>query len=556
MAKPDESAKPADMAEPPAPGEPAVPPVPEVAESVDQIAGQDSTLNPYLHFEEVPEASVLAGRLGAWGVKTTGSKAGVGEWQGLDSVAPFFDVDGLFSNGGRTLDFFLTGPENEASSAGLYFYNGPGLSVDLGYDRFIHRLGNEPILKPAGGWFNPPLAVGTPGYTLWGEDNNVGQDYAIRVQTMKANFKGNLTENIKWKLNVWGMQKEGERQAMAVTHCFTQMPAGTPERRCHMVNRSQRIDWLTMEIEPVIEARLAEGLTLEYSRTMRSFQQNDQVMLNDYTGREGFQANPIVHWAQYGDVPETYTEIDRLKLGAQLGAHTDAYVLGYIGNTANKSLDANRHFTGVDGRVTDRTFDGLTLSGYGKTYSNHNRVPATVTDQLYSDPNFTPSATTTFAVAPNVDRDIWAVGAKGRWQPFHGESGTLRSRLALIGGYEYKEINRDQCGLPHRRAGRTGGHAQLVPAGHEQQPLLRGRRAGLDVPLEFVHQVHARGDGLSAVRGPVPHGHHRRRRPEQQSPDARRPRRDRRELDAHGELHADGHVRRRPHLQPWPVRPV
>ena len=52
------------------------------------------------------------------------------------------------------------------------------------------------------------------------EDLNVGEDYAIRVQELDAKFQGRLTDNLKWRLNLWGQRKFGERQANAVAHCF------------------------------------------------------------------------------------------------------------------------------------------------------------------------------------------------------------------------------------------------------------------------------------------------------------------------------------------------
>ena len=101
--------------------------------------------NPSLAWEPLPENNWLATRFGWWGVNTNGSKAMVGEWQGLESSSPFFDVDGLTSDGWRTANFYVSGPESEATMAGLEFYNGPGLSFDMDYRRFLHRLGVKPI---------------------------------------------------------------------------------------------------------------------------------------------------------------------------------------------------------------------------------------------------------------------------------------------------------------------------------------------------------------------------------------------------------------------------
>ena len=434
------------------------------AESVDEAIDRnfsDSYNNPYIQIEDVPDSPRLAGRFGWWGLELNGSRSNVGEWQGLDDSGPFWDLDGLTSDGYRTIDFFATGTENESTQGGLYFYGGPGLSIDLDYDRFMHRLGHDPLgglpdaggFPPQGGFFNPVLADGDgptaeqPGYPMFGEDFNVGQDYAIRVQELKANFKGNLTENVKWRLNVWGMKKEGTRGANSTQHCFPTTHAdGDSVRTCHVVSQGQNINWLTMEVEPVIEARFG-CVTLEYSRTMRKFEQNDQMVFNDFTSVSptyGFQAV-----GAYGYVPENFTEIDRLKLGAQLTPNTDLYVVGHSGNTHNEFRQSDRRFYGVDARLTNTSVDGLALTLYGKTFSQNNsadtvplntRYPAQAGDWLEA-------ATPQTIYTPDslylglVDRTTWATGVKGRWRPFHDSYGLAR-RLAVTGGYELSEIQR------------------------------------------------------------------------------------------------------------------
>ena len=90
---------------------------------------------------------------------------------------------------------------------------------------------------------------------MWGEDLNVNADYAIRVQQFRAHVKGDLTENVSWRLNFWGMKKEGLRQTNSSAHCFdassvdplhpTNDPS-YPNDTCHVVSRGQRIDWLTI----------------------------------------------------------------------------------------------------------------------------------------------------------------------------------------------------------------------------------------------------------------------------------------------------------------------
>ena len=201
-----------------------------------------------LAWEPVESNNWLATRFGWWGVASSGSKALVGEWQGLQNSSPFYDVDGLTSDGTRTANFWLSGPESEANMAGLEYYNGPGLQFDMDYRRFLHRLGVKPIGGPAlpngfapeGGFYNtgnpasPKYPTSFPGYVNFGSNYppgnsgvvgsdlvNAGDDYAIRVQQFDAEVKGNLNDNWSWKIGFWGMKKEGTRQANTQQHCST-----------------------------------------------------------------------------------------------------------------------------------------------------------------------------------------------------------------------------------------------------------------------------------------------------------------------------------------------
>lgn len=436
-------------------------PEPVEEETLDTYAFHDPLEYgaPYISRSEVFESPAIVYRLGVWGVANSGSKAGTGEWQGLDGVSPFWDVDGIRSNGYETLDFFATGTENESTSADVYFYGGPRFSADFDYDRFIHRQGHDQLIQPLGGFYNPPLPAVEPGAPMFADDFSPGSDNAIRVQKLDASFKGRLSENVRWRLNVWGMKKDGFRQANSTQHCFNQTPApGT--RTCHVVSQSQHIDWTTMEIEPVIEARFG-WLTTEYSRTMRTFQQSDQVVFNNFNSINPTYGLQAV--GAYGIVPENYTEIDRVKLHGQLSPTNEMYVIGHVGNTHNKFRDSDRKFYGVDARLTNTSYEGLSMTAYGKTFTQNNspdrtslnsRYPADAGILLENDRNGNPVPPQTFYPSRDpgldhnpyislVDRETYSMGVKGRWRPFYDDCGTLR-RLAVTGGYDYTRLDRDQ----------------------------------------------------------------------------------------------------------------
>ena len=208
-------------------------------------------------------------RFGWWAMWHSGSPAKVGEYQDLNP-SPFWDVDGFSSNGTRTLGVTATGSDQETTLGKLYYYQ-PGVTAKVDYERFLHELDHDPLSN-----MQTPTSASRQANPCHHEpevikqDLGVGQDYAVRVQELKASFKGIVaTDNLKVRLDVWGLKKDGTRQVNAVAMCYTQTghaPArpssgATPSRasRCHVLSQPQQIDWTTTEIKPVIEARLGDS---------------------------------------------------------------------------------------------------------------------------------------------------------------------------------------------------------------------------------------------------------------------------------------------------------
>lgn len=372
-------------------------------------------------------------RLGWWGVETDGSPHKIGEYQDLSS-SPFWDLDGIWTDRQRTLDFTLTGLDNEANYARAYFYGGPNLTARLEYDRFLRHLDHDPLSV-----FDLDSGAPAASDNEVGEDLNVGEDYAIRVQQLDARFRGQLTQNLKWRLNVWGLRKSGERQANAMAHCFDLDPAaGNQNNTCHVLSQRQRIDWQTIEFQPVLEARLGQAV-VEYSRTMRVFGQSDELVDRTYTR---FDFSPAAGTAGppfiYALVPENFTQVDRLKISRPLGQANSLYANVYVGNTQNRFRDTNRSFFGYDLRVTNRQIDGLTWTAYSKMDNQHNELP---TDLLTSPPlgigAGNPAQFEPGSLRHPVDYDRWRFGLKGRWQA------NPLDPYWFTGGYEYFELARD-----------------------------------------------------------------------------------------------------------------
>jgi hypothetical protein len=383
----------------------------------------------------------VATRFGWWYVDQTGDKNKVGEWQSLDN-SPFLDIDALFSDSNQTLDFSASALDNDTTSGRLNFYS-PKTTAKVEFDRYLHRLDHDPLYgTPRDG----PIGAGDNVIT---EDLNVGEDYAIRVQELKTTVKGNLSENLEWRINLWGMRKTGERQVNAVGHCFDLDPApGSQTNTCHVLSQRQKIDWLTMEIEPVIAAKF-DNATVEYSRTMRSFGQDDQVVDRTYT-RFGYSPSNGEGGApfEYAIVPESLTQIDRLKMTARLSENNELYAYMYNGNTENEYRDTKRTFNGFDVRVTNRSIDNVSLTSYVKMTNEDNELPPFLLPQE-----------TEGALRHPVDYSRTRVGVKGRWKPLYDPSDCCSdccspwNDLALTFGYEYYYLGRDHAMYSSARLG-------------------------------------------------------------------------------------------------------
>ncbi len=330
-----------------------------------------------------------AAQFGWWGVSANGSPVKTGEFQDLES-SPFWDIDAISSDGVRTWDMTLSGLDNEANDARGYYY-GPAVSAKVDYQRYLRHLDHDPL---TGYDLDNPAPPG-PNDNVVSEDLDVGEDYAFRIQELDARFKGRLTDNLKWRLNLWGQRKFGERQTNATAHCFNinaPAPAGADGNVCHVLSQGQTIDWLTMEIQPVVEAEF-DNVTVEYSRTMRSFSQDDETVSRQYTrfnfnlpAASGFLGPDY----DYALVPENFTQIDRLKIGATLTEVNQFYANLYVGDTKNEFRNTHRNIDGYDLRLINSSFDQITLTGYASRYDEQNELPTT----FLTAPRWLPQITT------------------------------------------------------------------------------------------------------------------------------------------------------------------
>ena len=165
-------------------------------------------------------------RFGWWAMWHSGSAAKVGEYQDLNS-SPFWDVDGFSSDGTRTSAVTATGSDQETTQGKVYYYQ-PGVTAKVDYQRYLHRARSRSAEQHAQP--QPTQQRASPNPKVIKDDLGAGQDYAVRVQELKTSVKGLFCDdNVKVRLDVWGLKKEGVRQANAVAMCYTQTATIPPD---------------------------------------------------------------------------------------------------------------------------------------------------------------------------------------------------------------------------------------------------------------------------------------------------------------------------------------
>jgi hypothetical protein len=387
----------------------------------------------------IGEPNNTALSFGWWSVQNNGSPVKTGEYQGLSS-SPFWEINGLYSNGHRTLGIYGNQTDNESNQASLHYF-GPKWFTNIDYQRFIHRLDHIPLDN-----FLPDNAATAklPNNTyVAGQDLNVGEDYAIRVEEFRADMGSRINENLRFRVDVWQMRKFGERQGNAAAHCFA-LQANPNSRGCHVLSQSQHIDWLTTEVTPRLEGKVGP-VTIEYSRPMRQFTQNDQLIFRDYQGRGGM----IKGTYPYAIVPESTTQIDQLKGVIDLGPMRQFYVFGYIGNTNQHDRDVDRSFNGYDVRLTDWSLPRTSVTLYARGFNQTGNLPTSLlTSETATGPKgeSQPLPATTPATPP-ADYIAFPLefhrntgGIKSSWRPDLKVG--LFTDLAFTSGYEYDFMDR------------------------------------------------------------------------------------------------------------------
>lgn len=393
------------------------------------LSGRPAGYGPSIATDLPPRRPIIAGRLGWWATNTSGSPTKVAEYEGL-GASPFVDVDGLLSDGKRTVDVSATNLDSDSRQVGMNYFAGQ-TSVRGGYQRYPHRLPHDPLGN---------MGDAASGQEIIREDLNVGEDYAIRVEEIRASYKYKLNEHITARLNFFNQRKSGVRQANAMTHCFGEVP--TPPlpppavpAACHVLSQRQMIDWETVKLEPVLEAKFGP-VRVEYSRPMRFFSQDDQIVLGQF-----WEVGPHFPVERpYAFVPDNVSQIDRVKVAADLGCDTDLYARLSAGDTEDKFRETHRNVQSYDVRLTNRSWDRLSLTGYITANKQTNQFPPFFLPEEVRELSVPNAWVPPYGIRHPIDYSTTMAGAEAGWRPF-GNAGSARG-LLLTAGWEQGSLHR------------------------------------------------------------------------------------------------------------------
>ncbi len=225
------------------------------------------------------------------------------------------------------------------------------------------------------------------------------------------------------------------------------------------------------------------------------------------------------------------------------------YVMGWLGNTHNEFRESDRKFYGVDARVTNQSFDGLTSTVYGKSHVQNNSADTMSLNSRYpGNPYFLEPRPPQTMYTPNdnylglVDRHWTTIGWKNRWRPFYDSYGIAKG-FAVVGGYEWAQIKRSNVTYEL-------DNLALHATDHRQQHAVRGRAGGLVACAEFVPALPIHCQFVADRRCHRTGTAECRRGHQLESARVRRPSGNGRHLERGRRFHAQRHILGRKQLQP------
>ena len=364
------------------------------------------------------------------------------------------------------MNYTLTGTDSESDDATLNFYR-PGVEANVNYQRFLHDLGHEnlsefPFYTPA---TPPPPYTGNNATQFREQDLSPGEDSAVRVQELRSNFKWQVNDVVKVRLDVWGYYKEGERQVNAMQECYNAIdghpavvPTPTASANCHVLTQMQHINWQTTEVTPAIELKLG-SVVLEYSHLIRQFSANDQDVYRWYQSSVT-SVFPAGQNMEYGVVPDSTTQTDRLKLSANLNDDNKFYGFLFAGSTRASDTVlttgtlplvpqdeqvVNQQFNGADARWTNTSIKNVTITTYGRTNAQNNEPQSTLLAEEHLNTAAEPAYITP------IDYQRSQFGTRADWRPFGGGFGL--GGLAIDCSYEYNDTHRVGLEIPAANPG-------------------------------------------------------------------------------------------------------
>jgi hypothetical protein len=398
---------------------------------------------PCLPPDGIPNPSDLVFRFGWWGLWRSGNPWVIGQWQSTDP-SPFWDVDGLYTNGTRTFNYWATGTDNESTKAGVQYF-GPNSQGGFFFNRFPHAEEHQNFNNMAASALVPGKGPGS-GQPIISQDLNLGEDYVIRVDQYEAKYKYNVfgqpnKDNV-WisaGINIWDQQEMGSRQANDTVHCFMAKTGSGQQNSCHVLSQAQAINWNTFEVTPILEGRFG-NVTLRYAHILRVFSTNDQTVIGQYTDGG---ANILNGQFPYAVVPQSLFNMDKIQMGIDINDCNHIYAYGYFSEIENSEAGVSREQGGVDLRWTNTAIKGLNLTTYFKNDNQSgNRPTSLTTPDQKQGLTLAQQQAELFQIPNQIGFTRYTAGEKFSWRPWTENCDSLPGRIVITGGYEFDDLIR------------------------------------------------------------------------------------------------------------------
>jgi hypothetical protein len=243
---------------------------------------------------------------------------GLNFWYAKDST--FFDFTGENRGDSRAQTYSLNADLNRR------------LQVRSSYDRFLHRLDNDPLLN---------LDAAKGSVVVRHDDLAPNRAFTTGRNELKTDLSGYIASWLTWRASHRFLQIHGDVQTRSISKCAN----------CHITARSTGIDQRAQDLSAGLSARLGSKVSVHYDYTNRQFREHGETPYNQYdvaqhpTSLSRMFLNRVIFDGTtngkmpYARVPGYRKEMHDVKVNADLPS--ESQLVAQLLKTAVRNTDTN-----------------------------------------------------------------------------------------------------------------------------------------------------------------------------------------------------------------------